>query len=236
MNRPFADRTQAGRALAERLRQMRLPRPCVVLALPRGGVPVAAEVARVLDAPLDLVLVRKIGTPWQPELAVAAVVEGNPPDVVIDDAVQRDADIDEAYIQARAQEELHEIARRRQIYLGGRAALDVAGRTVIVVDDGIATGTTMRAALTALRRRRPAMLVVAVPVAPPEAVQALRAEADQVVCLLQPTPFRAVGLHYDEFEQVDDAGVLAALAAAGAPPRPARGDGHTDPSGTRDTG
>jgi putative phosphoribosyl transferase len=223
MSKRFTDRTEAGRALAQRLVGMRLPQPIVVLALPRGGVPVGAEVARALGAALDVVLVRKIGAPWQPELAVAAVVEGDPPDIVVEAEVQRITGVDKAYIEAQAQTELVEIARRRRVYLQGRSPAAVEGCTAIVVDDGIATGTTMRAALKALRRRRPAMLVLAVPVAPQDTLDALRGEVDRVVCLEQPWPFHAVGQHYVEFHQVDDREVIAALDAAsrpapGAPP------------------
>lgn len=210
----FADRTEAGRALAERLLRLQLPAPVVVLALPRGGVPVAVEVARSLGAALDLMLVRKIGAPWQPELAVAAVAEGDPPNIVVDEELRDATGVDRDYIESRAQVELQEIARRRDVYLQGRAAVDVEGRTAIVVDDGIATGTTMRAALKALRQRRPALLVLAVPVAPAEALDALRGEVDSVVCLAQPSPFHAVGLHYVDFHQVSDAEVIAALDTA----------------------
>lgn len=219
MSRTFADRVEAGRALAERLLPLHLPAPIVVLALPRGGVPVGAEVARALGAPLDLLLVRKIGVPWQPELAVAAVAEGEPPDIVIDDEVQRATGVSAAYIEAQAQLELQEIARRRRFYLHGRAAVGVEGCTAIVIDDGIATGTTVRAALRALRRRRPARLVLAVPVAPADTLAALRREVDQLVCLSQPRPFHAVGQHYDEFHQVGDDEVIAALEMA-RPPAP----------------
>jgi putative phosphoribosyl transferase len=224
MNTPFTDRAAAGRALAERLLKLHLPAPIVVLALPRGGVPVAAEVARALGAALDLVLVRKIGVPWQPELALAAVAEGEPPEIAVEAEVQRATDVSSAYIEAQAQVELGEIARRRQVYLPGRAPLAVEGCTVIVVDDGIATGTTMRAALRALRRRRPGRLVLAVPVAPRDTLTQLRDEVDQVVCLAQPDPFNAVGQHYDDFHQVDDAEVIAALDAA-RQPAPSGGDG-----------
>jgi putative phosphoribosyl transferase len=209
----FADRTEAGRQLAQRLATMRLADP-VVLALPRGGVPVAAEIARALHAPLDLLLVRKIGVPWQPELAVAAVVDGEAPEIVVDEEVRAMGGIDRAYIEAQAKVELREIERRRRLYLGGRAPLVVQGATAIVVDDGIATGTTVRAALKALRRRQPAHLVLAVPVAPPDTVRALRAEVDELVCLAEPEPFHAVGAHYERFHQVDDDEVLAALRAA----------------------
>ncbi|MBK6787020.1 MAG: phosphoribosyltransferase [Betaproteobacteria bacterium] len=216
--RAFADRTEAGRVLARRLAEMHLPKPVVVLALPRGGVPVAAEVARALGAPLDLLLVRKIGAPWQRELAVAAVVDGDPPDIVVDELTSRLSGVDDAYIQREAGREMREIERRRDVYLRGRAPLPVAGATVVVVDDGIATGTTVRAAMKALRRRQPARLVLAVPVAPADTVAALSQEADEVVCLAQPEPFHAIGLHYADFHQVPDEEVLAVLDSLARPP------------------
>jgi len=214
-NKAFANRTEAGRALAQRLLDAALVPPLVVLALPRGGVPVAAEVARALGAPLDLLLVRKIGAPWQPELAVAALVDGDPPDIVVDETTSRMCGVDRDYIDRQAGLEMREIERRRRIYLAGRAAVPVAGATVIVIDDGVATGTTIRAAMKALRRRHPARLVLAVPVAPADTVAELRAEADEVICLAQPEPFHAIGLHYGDFHQVSDDEVLAALRAAG---------------------
>ncbi len=214
MSRAFADRAEAADALAARLVGMNLPAPVVVFALPRGGVPIGATVARALHAPLDLVLVRKIGAPWQPELALAAVAEGNPPEIVIDNEVRRYVDVDDAWIRREADTHLEEIARRRRVYLRGRTPAEVEGRAAIVVDDGIATGTTMRAALKALRRRRPARLVLAVPVAPQDTLDAMRAEVDEVVCLSTPDPFHAVGAHYVEFHQVGDDEVIAALDAA----------------------
>lgn len=214
MKLPFADRAMAARALAQRLAQMRLAPPVVVLALPRGGVPIGAEVARALGAELDLVLVRKIGLPWQPELAVAALVDGDPPELVVDDEVQQMYGVARADIDAQARRELAEIARRRERYLAGRAPLSLAGATAVVVDDGIATGTTMRAALKALRRRHPTRLVLAVPVAPADTLARLRGEVDDLVCLATPEPFHAVGLHYADFHQVSDEEVIAALASA----------------------
>lgn len=210
----FADRSEAARALAQRLAQMKLEPPVVVLALPRGGVPIGAEVARVLHARLDLLLVRKIGAPWQSELAVAAVVDGDRPEVVIDETMLGMPGVDQEYIEAQTHRELKEIARRRALYMQGREPLAVGGATVIVVDDGIATGTTMRAALKALRRKGPKRLVLAVPVAPADTCRALRAEVDDLVCLSQPEPFRAIGLHYDDFHQLDDAEVMRALTDA----------------------
>jgi len=186
----------------------------VIFALPRGGVPVAAEVARALNAPLDLLLVRKIGVPWQPELALAAVVDGDDPQVVIDEEVQEQSGVSRTYIDGEAKEQLREIERRRAVYLQGRSPVAVENRTAIVVDDGIATGTTVRAALKALRRRKPARLILAVPVAPPETIDALAADVDQIVCLEQPSPFYAIGLYYIDFHQVSDEEVMAALAAA----------------------
>jgi putative phosphoribosyl transferase len=214
MKLPFADRATAARALAQRLAQMRLTPPVVVLALPRGGVPIGAEVARAIGAELDLVLVRKIGLPWQPELAVAALVDGDPPELVIDVEVQQMYGVARADIESQAGLALAEIARRRERYLAGRAPVSLEGATAVVVDDGIATGTTMRAALKALRKRHPARLVLAVPVAPADTLARLRGEVDELVCLATPEPFRAVGLHYADFHQVGDDEVIAALASA----------------------
>lgn len=214
MSARFADRAAAGRVLGQRLLALHLKPPLVVLALPRGGVPVAAAVAQALQAPLDLLLVRKIGAPWQSELALAAVVEGDPPDIVVDDSVPRDLSRHGAYIDEQARLQLREIARQRRAYLGGRPALAIEGCTVVVVDDGIATGTTARAALQALRRRRPGALVLTVPAAPRETLERLRPEVDELVCLHTPYPFIAVGEHYRRFGQVEDHEVVDALDAA----------------------
>lgn len=216
--RRFANRAEAARLLAQRLAEMQFEPPIVVLALPRGGVPIGAEVAHTLHADLDLLLVRKIGAPWQPELAVAAVVDGERPEVVVDEAMMKLAGVDRDYIESQTQLALREIARRRAIYLRGRAPLPLAGATVIVVDDGIATGTTVRAALKALRRKGVKRLVLAVPLAPADTCNALRAEVDTLVCLSQPEPFHAIGLHYDDFHQVEDAEVLRALEGSGPSP------------------
>ncbi len=216
----FDDRAEAGRLLGAELALLNLANP-VVLALPRGGVPVALEVARALNAPLDLLLVRKIGVPWQPELAVAAVMDGAEPVVVVEPHIQAETGVKQEYIEHRAQEELAEIERRRRAYLADRAPVSVTGRTAIVVDDGIATGTTMRAALKGLRRRNPAKLVLAVPVAPPETVEDLRREVDEVVCLAQPSFFGAIGYFYRDFHQLSDDEVVTLLREA---PRSAGSD------------
>lgn len=210
---PFADRAAAGRALAPRVAALAPVRP-VVLALPRGGVPVAVEVARALRAPLDLLLVRKIGVPYQPELALAAVMDGAEPELVVDPTVQRETGIGTEVIDRLAQAQRAEVERRRTVYLGNRDAVPLSGCTAIVVDDGIATGTTVRAALQGLRQRRPARIVLAVPVAPTAVVDMLRSEVDALICLAQPEPFDAIGLYYRDFHQLDDAEVVALLDRA----------------------
>lgn len=220
---PFPDRAAAGRALAARLVALRPERP-VVLALPRGGVPVAYEIAQALHAPLDLLLVRKVGVPGQPELAMAAVMDGERPVVVIHDEVQRMTGIGRERIEALARAELAEIERRRRIYLGGRSPQPLAGATAIVVDDGIATGTTVRAALRGLRQRAPARVVLAVPVAPSSTLAALSGEADEVVCLAQPSGFRAIGQFYRDFHQLADDEVIDLLERSRAASGPHRGE------------
>jgi predicted phosphoribosyltransferase len=207
----FRNREDAGQKLAARLKVYKDQHP-VILALPRGGVPVAAEVAAALDAPLDLVLVRKIGVPWQPELAMGAVVDGGAPLVVRNEDVVRMAGVSSEVFHHVCEEELAEIERRRQRYLGRRSRIEVAGRTVIVVDDGIATGATTRAALRATRMRHPKRLILAVPVAPVEAATAMRKEADEVICLEEHENFGAIGFYYADFRQIEDQEVIALLA------------------------
>jgi predicted phosphoribosyltransferase len=207
----FINRTDAGRRLAQALLHYRNRRP-VVLALPRGGVPVAAEVAAALHAPLDLVLVRKIGVPAQPELAMGAVVDGGRPIVVRNDDVIALTGISEAEFLRVRDRELIEIERRRKLYLGDRPSVDVAGRTAIIVDDGVATGATTRAALRATRARAPRRLVLAVPVAATDTLAALRAEADDVVCLEDHPSFGAIGFYYADFRQLSDREVKDIMA------------------------
>lgn len=213
---PFRDRSDAGQKLAAALTRYK-DRDPVILALPRGGVPVAAEVAALFNAPLDLILVRKVGVPFQPELAMGAVVDGGAPLVVRNEDVIRLAGIDEADFQAVCDRELAEIERRRQRYLGSRERVDVADRTAIVIDDGIATGATTRAALRATRMRNPRQLILAVPVAPTDNLAAMRQEADEVVCLEDYTSFGAIGFYYSDFGQVSDETVIEILGRF--PPR-----------------
>ena len=183
----------------------------VLLALPRGGVPVAVEVAAALNAPLDLILVRKIGVPIQPELAMGAVVDGGAPIIVRNENVIELAGIDESTFKAICDSELAEIERRRQRYLGNRQRAEISGHTAIVIDDGIATGATIRAALRATRMRSPKKLVLAVPVAPTSTVAELRSEADDLICLEDHELFGAIGVYYADFGQVSDGEVIEIL-------------------------
>lgn len=209
----FENRESAGRALAEAVAAKGLSNP-VVLALPRGGVPVAAEVAKALKAPLDLVMVRKIGVPWQPELAAAAVIDGKDPQIVVNEEVCGLANVSRSYIDEAAKRELEEIERRRKLYLKDRPRAPIAGHSAVVVDDGIATGTTVRAVIKALRLKSPKSVLLAVPVAPADAVEALRAEVDDIVCLATPEPFYGIGLYYRDFHQVPDEEVIKSLEQA----------------------
>jgi putative phosphoribosyl transferase len=180
---------------------------------------VAYEVAKALAAPLDIVLVRKIGAPGNPELAAGAVVDGASPEIVVNPDIVAQLQIPDAYIQREGLRQLAEIERRRKLYLGDRARAAIAGKTAIVVDDGIATGATTRVALQAVRRQKPARLVLAVPVAPPETVAALEAEVDELICLSTPEEFGAIGYFYADFRQVGDDEVIDLLRRA---PQPAR--------------
>ena len=208
---PFIDRVDAGKQLAIALSLYKDQKP-VVLALPRGGVPVAAEIATALEAPLDLVLVRKIGVPFQPELAMGAVVDGKPPVTVRNEDVIALTHISEHKFAEVRDRELAEIERRRKLYLGDRPHPQLEDHTIIVVDDGIATGATTRAGLRAMRQRKPRRLVLAVPVAPTSSLRQLREEADDVVCLEDYEDFGAIGFFYSDFRQVPDDEVIALLA------------------------
>ena len=210
----FRDRREAGQVLADRLTAYAGRPDVLVLALPRGGVPVAYEVARALGAPLDVFLVRKLGVPGQEELAMGAVATGGVR--VLNEQVVGALGIPPSVIEAVAAWQQQELVRRERLYRGDRPPPDVRGRTVILVDDGLATGSTMRAALAALRRQQPARLVVAVPTAAPETCDELRAEADDVVCATTPEPFDSVGLWYEDFSQTTDDEVRELLGQAAA--------------------
>ena len=207
----LADRVDAGRRLATRLGEYAGRDDVIVLGLPRGGVPVAAEVARALGAPLDVMVVRKLGTPGHPELAMGAIASGGAR--VINQQVVEQAGVSDAQLQAEVLRQQEELARRERAYRGKRPFPEIAGRTVIAVDDGFATGATMRAAVQALRQYAPRKIVVAVPVAPPHLEAAALRDADHVVVLLQPTPFLAVGHWYRDFEQTTDEEVVSLLKA-----------------------
>ncbi|HEY3393086.1 MAG TPA: phosphoribosyltransferase [Lacipirellulaceae bacterium] len=208
----FRDRSHAGQLLAEKLSKYANRPDAIVLALPRGGVPVGYEVARDLNIPLDVFIVRKLGVPGYEELAMGAVATGGVR--VLNEQVVHNLNIPESVINAVADWETEEIRRREERYRGDEPPPDVRARTVILVDDGLATGATMLAALKALRQQRPARIVVAVPTAAPETCEQMKAEADEAVCAITPEPFYAVGLWYENFSQTTDEEVRELLAAA----------------------
>ena len=212
----FQNRREAGRKLAQALSGTRSNpvRFDLVLALPRGGVPVAYEVASRLKLPLDVVIVRKIGAPGQPEFGLGAVVDGDPPQVVMTPEMLQIIQPSEGYLEAEIERQLGEITRRRQVYIGERSPINVSGRRVLLVDDGIATGGTAKAAARALRQAGAAALTLAVPVAPQSALGELTTEVDDLICLATPEPFIAVGRHYQDFTQTSDDEVIALLQAA----------------------
>ena len=210
--RLFPDRTEAGRLLAARLEKYAGKPDMIVLALPRGGVPVAYEVARALHAPMDVFVVRKLGIPGQEELAMGAVATGGVR--VLNDQVVRGLGIPDYVIDAVVDWETEELKRRERVYRGDRPPPGVRGRTVILVDDGLATGSTMLAAVRALRQQGPARIVVAVPVASPDTCELLKAHVDEVVCAATPEPFYAVGLWYRDFSQTTDEEVRELLQRA----------------------
>jgi predicted phosphoribosyltransferase len=210
---PLADRRTAGRLLAERLMHLKDSNP-LVLALPRGGVPVAYEIAAALGAELDLLMVRKLGAPGNPEFALGAIVDGDEPQVVLNDEMIDLLAPGEAWLEQEQRAQLTELERRRAAYVGARHKPRIAGRVVIIVDDGIATGATITAAIRGARQAGPARLVLAVPVAPRETAQHLQTLCNELVVLALPEPFLSVGQHYRDFSQTDDAEVIRLLALA----------------------
>ncbi|MEP7226331.1 MAG: phosphoribosyltransferase [Gemmatimonadales bacterium] len=212
--RLFRDRTEAGQVLAARLEKYAGKPDVIVLALPRGGVPVAYEVARALHAPMDIFVVRKLGIPGQEELAMGAVATGGVR--VLNDQVVRGLSIPDYVIDAVVRWETEELKRRERVYRGDRPPPDVRGKTVVLVDDGLATGSTMLAAVRALRQQGPARIVVAVPVASPDTCELLKAHVDEVVCAATPEPFYAVGLWYRDFSQTTDEEVRELLQRTAA--------------------
>jgi putative phosphoribosyl transferase len=210
---PFDTRHDAGAQLANALAPYRDQNP-VIVALPRGGVPVGFEIARHLHGTLDLLLVRKIGAPMQPELALGALVDGDPPLAVWNDEIVAELDPGQAYLDAEQRRQAEEIARRRALYRGNAPPVPLADRTVIVVDDGVATGSTMKVALKALRAQHVAQLVVAVPVAPRDIWLSIAQQADDAACLAFPEHFGAVGFYYRDFAQLDDSEVIELLITA----------------------
>ena len=211
----FPDRIAAGRMLGARLAQFANEKPLLVLALPRGGVPVAFEVAMALHAPLDVFLVRKLGFPGQEELAIGAIASGGAR--LLNAAIIRSLHLPPEQVEAVTQEETKELERREHLYRGDRAAPEIQGHTLIIVDDGIATGSSMRVAITALRQKNPRKIIVAIPVAPFATCKRLQREADAVVCLSTPSDFYAVGEWYRDFSQVSDATVRELLDRAPNP-------------------
>lgn len=209
----FSDRADAGRRLGEALAD-RIDGDIVVYAIPRGGVPVALEVARALEAPLDLALARKIGAPGNPEVALAAVIDGSHPRTVINEDIVRLTGVSPAWLDEARLSALAELERRRGLYFEGRVRVDPQGHVAVLVDDGLATGATARAAIAGLRAQGARRIVLAVPVAPRPLAEAIRDQVDDFVCLVEPDPFRSVGEAYRDFHQVDDAEVIACLGEA----------------------
>lgn len=215
MRKPFRDRRSAGRAVADLLARYRDDDDVLVLGLPRGGVPVAFEVASALAAPLDVLIVRKLGVPGHEELAMGAIASGGVR--IVNERIARELGVTESAIAAAAAQEEIELERRERLYRGDRLPADVEGRTVILVDDGLATGATMRAGIAAVRSRGAAQIVVAVPCGSTSTCRALTREADDVVCVATPEPFYAVGMWYEDFTQTTDDEVRALLERAQAP-------------------
>lgn len=212
---PLTDRTQAGRFLAQRLEHLR-PDGALVLALPRGGVPVGFEIARSLAAELDVLLVRKLGAPGHPEYAIGAIVDGDQPQMVLTPEAADILKSSPGWLERERDRQLAELGRRRQAYVGSRAQSAIEGRCVIIVDDGVATGATVSAAISGIRKARPARIVLAVPVAPKDTARHLEQLADECIVLATPEPFLSVGRQYRDFSEISDAEVVRLLSDARA--------------------
>ncbi len=206
----FANRMEAGRLLAEKLLKYKKEKP-VVIGLVRGGIPVAYEIAKLLESPLDVALVKKLGAPFQEELAIGAIVDGKTPQVFLNDEIISHIDIPKEYINRITKEKLEEIRLREKIYRRGEDRVSVRDRVVVVVDDGIATGASMKVVLKALRLEKPKKIVVAAPVAPPDTISLLERDADEIIVLLTPGDFYAVGAFYKDFSQTSDEEVISLL-------------------------
>lgn len=209
-DRAFSDRADAGRRLAARLIKYKERSP-VVLGIPRGGVPVALEVARALNAPLDVIVVRKLGAPGEPELGIGAVVDGDHPETFLNREIVSSLRVSKDYLEREIENQLREIRRRQRVYRGGRQRIELAGRTAILVDDGIATGGSVHAAIRGVRRANPVRVVLAVPVGPAHAIEELRRAADEVVCLNAPATFFGISEFYEDFHQLSDQEVIRML-------------------------
>ncbi len=208
----FVDRESAGRALAQKLLKYKETPDLLIIGLPRGGLVVAFEVARALQAQLEVFIVRKLGAPYQPELAMGAVAEGG--SLLLNDAIVNFLSISRDFIEQSAKEQIIELERRQKLYRGDRAIAKITGRTVLVVDDGLATGATMKAAVRALKRKEPSKLVIAVPLGAASTCSELKEEADELICLMTPEPFSAVGSYFENFEQTTDQQVCELLQKA----------------------
>jgi putative phosphoribosyl transferase len=204
----FKDRKEAGRLLAKALSEYKDKNP-VILAIPRGGVVVAYEVAKALNAPLDLIIPRKISAPDQPELAIGAVTEDGT--TILNQDILQYLRVPDDYIKAEVKRQEEEIKRRIQKYLGDKPRVPIKGKIVILIDDGVATGATIRAAIASIRKRKPALIVLAIPVGPIDTIEELRKDADRVICLMTPEPFFAIGQFYENFEQTSDEEVIQIL-------------------------
>ena len=224
----YRDRFDAGQQLAAALGEFAHCPETLVLGLPRGGVPVAFEVSRLLGLPLDVLVVRKVGVPGQEELAMGAVADGDV--LVCNEAVIRTLGLSMALVRSLAEHKAQELAARQSLFRGGRPPLEVFGRTILLIDDGLATGSTMRAAVQSLRQRHPAQITVAVPVGSAEACEELAQLADRCICLQTPEPFHAVGYWYQDFGQVEDATVCALLRAQTVEAAPPASDDRSESS------